>query len=83
MPASSFELHCTNAVEDRADGKEERCLHQRVIDDVDEPAGQPRLIGEPNAERDVADLCDGGICQHALQIGLEHRNERGDEHSGD
>ena len=29
-----------------------------MIDDVDEPAGQPGLVGEPDAERDVADLRD-------------------------
>ena len=72
-----------DAVEDRADGEEQRRLHQRVIDDVDEAAGQPGLIGEPDAERDVADLRDRRIGQHALQIGLEHRDERGDEHGGD
>ena len=78
-----LELHRADAIEDRADRQEERRLHQRMIDDVDEPAGQAGLVGEPDAERDVADLRDRRIGEHALQIGLEHRNERGDEHRRD
>ena len=54
-----------------------------MIDDVDEPAGQAGLVGEPDAERDVADLRDRRIGEHALQVGLEHRDQRGDEHRGE
>ena len=46
MPASSSSCTVPSAIEDRADREEQRGLHQRVIDDMDEAAGQPGLVGE-------------------------------------
>ena len=68
MPASSPSCTVCGPIEDGADRQEERRLHQRVIDDVDEPAGQAGLVGEPDAERDVADLRDRRIGEHPLQV---------------
>ena len=77
------QLHRADAEEYRSNREKQRGFHQGVIDDVDEAAGQSGLVGEPDTERDVADLRDRGVSQHALQIGLEHRDQRGDEHGRD
>ena len=84
-------MRVPDAVEDAADRQEQRRLHDRVVDDVEDRGGEPRLAREADADDDVADLRDAREGEHAPQVGLEHgddrhRHERGDprrqQHAG-
>ena len=70
-------------IEDGAGRQEERGLHQGVVDDMHQPAGQGRLVGKTDAQRDVADLGDRRIGEQSLQVALEHRDQRGDDDRGE
>ncbi len=49
-----LDLHGVSPVEEGARRQEKRRLEQRMIDDVDEAAGQSSLAGKANAQGDVA-----------------------------
>src|SRR5262249_31661539 len=57
--------------------KEEKRFEECVCHEV-KHGGGPRA--ESKCEEHVADLADGGICQHALHIALSERTEGGEQH---
>ena len=81
-PAEVGELHGADAIHHGAEREEQRALHHRMIEEVDDAAREPVLVREADAERDVADLRNRRIRQHALQVLLVHRQDRGHEHGG-
>ena len=51
--------------------REEQCtFHERMVEEVDDAAGQAGYGDEADAEDDITDLGDAGVCQHPLDVAL-------------
>ena len=63
-------------MDDRAGGEEEQRLEEGVRDEVEDGGG----VGSDAAGQEhVAELRDGGVGEHALDVGLHHADSGGEE----
>ena len=56
-----------------------RALKNACVNRWNMPEMTPAALPSAQAEEHVAELADGGIGQHALEIGLRERDQRGQQ----
>ena len=79
-PAEVGELDRAQAIGHRPEREEQGALHHRVIEEMHDAASEAGLVGQADAEGDVADLRDRRVGEHALHVLLVDGKDRSDEH---
>ena len=60
----------TNSVNDGSDSQEEEPLCHGMVQDMNDAAGQARLVRQAHSKHDVTDLCDRRVGQHPFNAVL-------------
>ncbi len=68
--------------ENGAGREKKRDLREGVIDQMDEAAGHPVLIGDARAQDHVGELADGGVSEQGFEV-IQPERVKGCQHDGD
>ena len=79
QPIQAPDVARARLVVDDARGHEQRGLERGVVHDVEHAGDRRERAVEPEQERDEAEMADGRVGEHALQIVLEHRDVRAEQ----